>query len=201
MKPLAPLRAVGDDLALAQSLADAADAAAEMATRYFRRTGLEVRHKPDGSPVTEADRNIERLLRMRLALAWPDDVVVGEEFVTTGTGARRWFIDPVDGTKGFVAGRPGWRTLLAVEIEGVVTTGVVSAPALGMRWYARRVDPCRRRRKRGTAGPGIARSSYGPARPHGDGGLPPSAGTGRRCTSVPARHRHRRRATVEIGLR
>ncbi|MGH3568785.1 MAG: inositol monophosphatase family protein [Pseudonocardia sp.] len=102
-----------------------------MAIRYFCRTGLEVRHKPDGSPVTEADRHVERLLRMRLALARPDDAVVGEEFDTTGTGARRWFIDPVDGTAGFIAGRPGWRTLLAVEIDEVVTTGVVSAPALG----------------------------------------------------------------------
>jgi histidinol-phosphatase len=90
--------------------------------------------------VTEADRAVEQALRARLAVARPDDGIVGEEFgAADGTaGGRRWIIDPIDGTKSYVRGVPTWATLLALEEGGEVTVGVVSAPEVNRRWWARR---------------------------------------------------------------
>ena len=124
-----------DDLALALSLADTAD---EITMRRFRARDLHVDTKPDQTPVTEADRAVETAVRDRLASDRPRDAVVGEEFGASGTGARRWIVDPIDGTKSFVRGVPAWATLLALEIDGEVVVGVASAPALGRRWWARR---------------------------------------------------------------
>jgi histidinol-phosphatase len=124
-----------DDLALALSLADAAD---ELTTRRFRAHDLRVETKPDRTPVTEADHAVETMVRQRLDEARPGDGVVGEEFGATGDGRRRWIVDPIDGTKSFVRGVPAWATLLALEVDGDVALGVVSAPALGRRWWARR---------------------------------------------------------------
>ena len=124
-----------DDLALALSLADAAD---ELTTRRFRARDLHVQTKPDQTPVTEADHAVEIMLRERLDEVRPGDGVVGEEFGATGDTRRRWIIDPIDGTKSFVRGVPAWATLLALEVHGEVVLGVVSAPALGRRWWARR---------------------------------------------------------------
>jgi histidinol-phosphatase len=133
------LRGIGadpeDDLALALSLADAADA---ITTGRFRADDLRVETKPDQTPVTEADRGVERMVREQLEAARPGDAVVGEEFGVSGQGPRRWIVDPIDGTKSFVRGVPAWATLLALEIDGEVVVGVASAPALGRRWWARR---------------------------------------------------------------
>jgi histidinol-phosphatase len=128
---------VADDLALALELADLAD---EITLGRFRAVDLVVETKPDLTPVTEADRTVEQALRARLAVARPDDGIVGEEFgAADGTGGRRrWIIDPIDGTKSYVRGVPTWATLLALEQDGEVIVGVVSAPEVHRRWWARR---------------------------------------------------------------
>ena len=124
-----------DDLALAHRLADAADA---ITTARFGALDLEVTAKPDLTPVSDADLAVEQAIRAELAASRPADAVLGEEDGETGTGPRRWIVDPVDGTKNFVRGVPVWASLIALQQDGVVTAGVVSAPALGRRWWAAR---------------------------------------------------------------
>jgi len=123
------------DLALAHSLADAADA---ITHERFRAADLHVEAKPDLTPVSDADRTVETGLRELVARTHPADAVVGEEYGETGTSTRRWVIDPIDGTKNFVRGHPVWASLIALQVDGEVTVGVVSAPALGRRWWASR---------------------------------------------------------------
>jgi histidinol-phosphatase len=124
------------DLALAFELADLSDA---LTLGRFLAADLAVETKPDLTPVTEADRAVEHAIRERLAAVRQRDSVVGEEFgALTGEGARRWIIDPIDGTKNYVRGIPVWATLLALEDQGQIAIGVVSAPALGRRWWASR---------------------------------------------------------------
>jgi histidinol-phosphatase len=130
--------APADDLELALQLADVADA---ITLARFRAEDLVVETKPDLTPVSEADRAVERALRDRLAELRPEDQVFGEEYGgdrTAAPGARRWIVDPIDGTKSYVRGVPAWATLLALEQDGEVAAGVVSAPALGRRWWAAR---------------------------------------------------------------
>jgi histidinol-phosphatase len=122
------------DLELALRLADAADA---ISLPRFR-TGIAFETKPDLTPVTEADRAVETELRRLLAEAQPDAAVLGEEEGPTGTGERRWIVDPIDGTRNYARGIPVWATLVALEEAGRVSLGVVSAPALGRRWWATR---------------------------------------------------------------
>jgi histidinol-phosphatase len=126
-----------DDLALAQELADLADA---ITLSRFRAEDLVVETKPDLTPVTEADRAVEQAVRDRLAEVRAGDSVVGEEYAdsTAPDGNRRWIIDPIDGTKNYVRGAPVWATLLGLEQDGEITMGIVSAPALGRRWWATR---------------------------------------------------------------
>jgi histidinol-phosphatase len=133
----APVSAPTDDLELALSLADVADA---ITLERFRADDLVVETKPDLTPVSEADRAVERALRQRLADLRPEDQVFGEEFGgdEAGSGSRRWIVDPIDGTKSYVRGIPAWATLLALEQDGEVVAGVASAPALGRRWWAAR---------------------------------------------------------------
>jgi histidinol-phosphatase len=123
------------ELTLAHELADAADA---LTTARFLAADLVVETKPDLTPVSDADRAVEEAVRRALASVRPTDAVLGEEFGTTGTGSRRWILDPIDGTKNFVRGAPVWATLLALQVDGDVVLGVVSAPALGRRWWATR---------------------------------------------------------------
>jgi len=105
----------------------------------FRAHDLHVETKPDLTPVSEADRAVEHEVRERLATDRSGDAVLGEEMGETGSGAaRRWIIDPIDGTKSYVRGVPAWATLLALEVDGEMVVGVVSAPALGRRWWAAR---------------------------------------------------------------
>lgn len=125
------------DLSLALALADAADV---ITMKHFRTATLAVRTKTDSSPVSEADEETERVLRDLLARQRPEDGVLGEEYGRTGTAARRWIIDPIDGTRNYVRGVPVFGTLIALEDQGHVTVGAVSAPALGRRWWARRGD-------------------------------------------------------------
>jgi histidinol-phosphatase len=138
----ASLRRGSDDelagwLAFAHAACDLADGIALEA--LARRGELDVAAKADGSFVTEADRRIEREIRGRLADAFPDHGVVGEEYGTeSAAAATRWYLDPIDGTHNFMRGVPLFGTLLAVERDGETQVGVVSAPALGRRWYASR---------------------------------------------------------------
>jgi histidinol-phosphatase len=125
----------GDELALAHEIADAADAITQA---RFHAADLLVETKPDLTPVSDADRAVEDVVRRLLAGRRPHDAVLGEEEGATGSGARRWIVDPVDGTKNFVRGTPSWATLLALEVDGAVVVGVVSAPALARRWWAAR---------------------------------------------------------------
>jgi histidinol-phosphatase len=125
---------VNPDLELALRLADAADG---ISLARFR-TGIPFEVKADLTPVTEADRAVEAELRSLLAEARPDDAILGEEDGATGGGARRWVIDPIDGTRNYARGIPVWATLVALEESGEVRAGVVSAPALGRRWWAAR---------------------------------------------------------------
>ena len=102
-------------------------------------TDLHVDRKQDGSFVTDADRAIERLVRERIADAYPRHGVVGEEYGQEGmTATERWYLDPIDGTHNFMRGVPLFGTLLAVERDGELQVGMVSAPAIGQRWYASR---------------------------------------------------------------
>jgi histidinol-phosphatase len=122
-----------DDLRLAHILADDADS---LTMERFKALDLHVVTKPDLTPVSDADQRVEDVLRSTLGRARPRDAVIGEESGTSGWGARRWVIDPIDGTKNFIRGVPIWATLIGLMVEDQVVAGVVSAPALGRRWWA-----------------------------------------------------------------
>jgi histidinol-phosphatase len=125
---------VNADLSFALALADDADA---RTTPRFRSRDLHVETKPDLTPVTDADRAVERALRERIAAERLGEGVFGEE-EGEEAGDVRWILDPIDGTRNFLRGVPVWATLIALERDGVVACGVVSAPALGRRWWAAR---------------------------------------------------------------
>ena len=117
------------DLELALSLADDADA---ITLARFRAHDLRVETKPDLTPVSEADRAVEAALRKRLARERPGEAVFGEE--EGGEDASGWVLDPIDGTRNYTRGIPVWATLIAYADR----VAVVSAPALGRRWWAER---------------------------------------------------------------
>ncbi len=122
-----------DDLKLAHLLADQAD---QISMQRFGSLDLLVEEKADFTLVSDADRAVEDSLRKQLSYSRPDDSVYGEERGTTGTASRQWILDPIDGTNNFVRGVPVWATLIALVEDGDVVLGVVSAPALGRRWWA-----------------------------------------------------------------
>jgi histidinol-phosphatase len=122
-----------DDLALALEVADAAD---EITRARFGADDLTVHTKDDRTPVSDADRAVEHVVRATLAERRPDDAISGEEFGAEGSGPRRWVIDPIDATKNYVRGVPVWATLIGLVRDGLPVVGVVSAPALGRRWWA-----------------------------------------------------------------
>jgi len=124
----------GSDLAFALELADLADS---ISLPRFRASDLRVETKPDLTPVTDADKAVERALRERIARDRPGEGVLGEEEGDDG-GDVRWILDPIDGTRNFSRGVPVWATLVALERDGALVAGVVSAPALGRRWWAAR---------------------------------------------------------------
>ncbi|GAB2822991.1 histidinol-phosphatase [Alpinimonas psychrophila] len=136
---------LNDDLELALRLADAADA---ITRDRFLSLDLEVMTKPDKTPVTDADRAVEQVIIDMLAAERGDDFMLGEEFgeqpgrvADHPVGAsdhphRQWIIDPIDGTSNFLRGVPVWATLIALAVDGEPVVGVVSAPALGKRWWA-----------------------------------------------------------------
>jgi histidinol-phosphatase len=129
-------------LAFAQALADEADA---ISLPAFLE-GQEVRLKPDGTPVTDADTAVETLVRERIREAYPEHGILGEELgAEAGPGTARWIVDPIDGTVNFTRGIPIWATLIAFEDAGLLQVAVVSCPALQQRWWAVRGDGTRSR--------------------------------------------------------
>src|SRR3954449_12524350 len=128
-------RGFSEDMRLAHVLADQADS---ISLERFKAQDLKVDTKPDLTPVTDADRAVEEMLRITLSRARTRDAVMGEEFGTTGHGSRRWILDPIDGTKNFVRNVPVWATLIALLDGDEAVVGVVSAPALNRRWWAAR---------------------------------------------------------------
>lgn len=123
------------DLDMALALADKVDA---LTLARYHSNNLQVETKPDMTPVSDADRGAEELILAELAALRPGDSVLGEEFGVHGSSARRWVIDPIDGTKNFVRKVPVWATLIALTVDEEPVLGVVSAPALGRRWFAAR---------------------------------------------------------------
>ncbi|WP_394769071.1 inositol monophosphatase family protein [Lacisediminihabitans sp.] len=129
------------DLRLARELADMADA---ISMDRFRANDLAVSMKPDMTHVTDADRAVEAAIRAALRDSRPHDSVLGEEAGeepgslddSGGASARQWIIDPIDGTANYVRGVPVWASLISLAVDGVPVVGVVSAPALGKRWWA-----------------------------------------------------------------
>ena len=119
------------DLAFALSLADDADA---LSLSRFRASDLRVETKPDLTPVSEADRAVEERLRERIAAERPGERVLGEELGADDGEGPRWIVDPIDGTRNYTRGIPVWATLIAFDDR----VAVVSAPALGRRWWATR---------------------------------------------------------------
>jgi len=117
--------------------------AGELTLRYFLSSGLKTHQKGDGSPVTEADREAEKLLRQLILEQFPEDAILGEEFgETSGTSGFRWVLDPIDGTKAFIAGVPLYTTLVAVLEGDSPRIGVINAPAAGEMVYAMRGNGC-----------------------------------------------------------
>jgi histidinol-phosphatase len=121
------------DLELALRLADAAD---DQTLTRFKDSGLKVETKPDRTPVTEADLAAEAAMLQILAAERPEDSILSEEAGESGGGTRQWVLDPVDGTKQFLRGLPSWATLIALREHDQTLVAVVSAPALGRRWWA-----------------------------------------------------------------
>lgn len=120
-------------LELAHLLADRADAVTKQA---FDTGGYRVSEKADGSVVTDTDVAAEDVIRGLLAAHDPEAGIVGEEAGASGAEFRRWYVDPIDGTSSFVAGKPEWATMLALEHSRRLEASVVSSPALGRRWFA-----------------------------------------------------------------
>ena len=134
MQPTGPY---ADDLKLAMRIADAVD---KFTLKSFNGEDLTVELKDDETPVTAVDREAERMVRAVLDEERRTDAVYGEEFGSKGGSARQWIIDPVDGTKNYIRDIPVWATLIALYDDRKPVVGVVSAPALGMRWFAAKGD-------------------------------------------------------------
>jgi inositol-phosphate phosphatase/L-galactose 1-phosphate phosphatase/histidinol-phosphatase len=120
-----------------------ADAARPVSMKYFRRP-LDVELKADASPVTLADREVEEKLRRLIEARFPDHGIVGEEHGSSRAEAEYvWVIDPIDGTKSFITGRPLFGTLIALVRQGRPVVGVIDQPALGERWTGALGHPTR----------------------------------------------------------
>lgn len=129
------------DIELLKLLADESDA---ISLERYSAQDLEIETKPDATPVTDADKAVERKIREILALERGKDLIIGEEYgrpESIAPNSRYWVVDPIDGTKNFLRGVPIWATLIGLvhrDESGVdrVIAGMVSAPALFRRWYA-----------------------------------------------------------------
>ncbi len=128
-----PTTELGAAVEVALAACDEADA---ISLASFRRA-IAVETKPDASFVTEADTAVERAVRARITARFPEHGLVGEEYgEAPSESGRRWIIDPIDGTHNYMRGVPVYATLLALEVEGELAVGAVSAPALHRRWFS-----------------------------------------------------------------
>ncbi len=122
------------DLQLAVELAEQAG---RLTLGWFRRKSLQVDAKRDATPVTEADRKAEALIRAGIAARFPEDGLFGEEFDDQPSeNGRRWIIDPIDGTRSFIHGVPLYGVMIGLEVDGAMRLGVVNFPALGELYHA-----------------------------------------------------------------
>jgi len=126
------------DLASDLSLARELGAFAAALALDLQRRGVTVERKPDGSPVTSADKEVEEQLRAILATRRPDDAILGEEFGPSGSSSRCWVLDPIDGTSSFIAGRPTWGNHIALDVDGEIVLGVITRPIRGEIFWAAR---------------------------------------------------------------
>jgi fructose-1,6-bisphosphatase/inositol monophosphatase family enzyme len=125
-----------DDLEFAHVLADAADG---VSMAQFRSLELRTKTKDDGTPVSQIDFDVEQGMLDVVRAKRPADAFIGEEVGPhPGPSGWRWIVDGIDGTHNYAEGRPGWGTIIAAEVNGRVTAGLVSSPALGRRWWADR---------------------------------------------------------------
>ncbi|NTW52313.1 MAG: histidinol-phosphatase [Chlorobiaceae bacterium] len=116
---------------------DMAEQAGKLTLDYFGRKSLQVFSKRDDTPVTEADRKAEELIRRGIGSKYPGDGLFGEEFEEQASGSgRRWIIDPIDGTRSFIHGVPLYGVMIALEVDGVIRLGVINFPALGQMYHA-----------------------------------------------------------------
>jgi histidinol-phosphatase len=127
-------RSLTEDLALAHRIVDAT---APISMQHFTR-GVDAVSKADGSPVTQADHDVERVILDVLAAERPGDSILSEESGASGDSARRWVVDPIDGTAHFAAGRRTWTTMFALEDDGELVLGMIDLPALRVRYWATR---------------------------------------------------------------
>ncbi len=120
------------DIAIAAALK-----ASSIIIPYFRSPSLSVEIKKDLTPVSEADKKAEQIIRGEITSHFPEDGIVGEEYSERrGKNSYKWYLDPIDGTKAFIRGVPLFGTMVAVERSGVMVAGVVAFPALGEIIYA-----------------------------------------------------------------
>jgi myo-inositol-1(or 4)-monophosphatase len=120
-----------------QLAVETAERAGRLSLEYFNRKTLKVFSKRDATPVTEADRYAEELIRSSIASRFPDDGLLGEEFDEKPSGnSRRWIIDPIDGTRSFIHGVPLYGVMIALEEEGSMRLGAINFPALGQLFHA-----------------------------------------------------------------
>src|ERR1700730_12957 len=131
-----PTQEASFDAELAPFFNDLADAARTVALHHFR-SPLDFERKQDSSPVTIADQAIERELRRRISIRFPDHGILGEEMGSTPGDRYTWYLDPIDGTKSFISGMPLFGTLIALadEKNGAVIAGMIDMPAMAERWY------------------------------------------------------------------
>jgi fructose-1,6-bisphosphatase/inositol monophosphatase family enzyme len=149
------------DLTTAFGLADIADS---VSLEHFRSEELRRTHKVDGTPVSQIDFDVEEAMFAAVRAIHPSDHVIGEEIgPRPGSSNRRWIFDGIDGTHNYALGRPGWATAIALEVNGEVVVGVVSAPRFGRRWWA-------------TRGGGARMAAYGE-----DGSFAPVSGVALHC--------------------
>ena len=122
---------------------DIARRAGQLTLQWFQSSALTVERKGDGTPVTQADRAAETLIRGELRRRFPDDSIIGEEFADhVGSSGRTWYVDPIDGTKSFSHGVPLYSNLLAMFDDAGSAVGVINLPALGEVVYAARGAGC-----------------------------------------------------------
>lgn len=123
------------DLTFAFSLADAAD---RVSKTHFRSEAIRTTTKVDGTPVSQVDLAVEQAMLDLVRAERPGDAVIGEEVGAHSKSSRRWIFDGIDGTHNYAAGRAGWGTIIALEVDDEVVVGMVSAPLFGRRWWSDR---------------------------------------------------------------